>query len=1371
MDISTYDLTGYSSTSIADHSGCSGSGYTDRTGRDSCQMQQAGTYTANIACSGYYSLNTQAWIDFNNNNTFESSETVGGANSYSYSTSYSISIPRSAATGRHKMRILVVQDYSGRYPSIDPCGGYYYGDSRDYIVNIIALPACSSAPTAGTTVSSTGTACPSRRFTLSLSGTSLVSGLGYQWQSSSDSSTWTNITGATSITYTTTISARTYFRCVVTCTSASASANSIPVRVNYISVCYCIPSFYYATSACSIGMDIYTFSTTGYSGSSLSDAGVPCDGTGYMDRSGLTVNMQQSRTYVANISPTSSSYTMSAQAWIDFNDDGTFASSESVGGITSYTGSASFNMLIPTTATPGAHMMRVANVYYYSSRYPSIDPCTTTDTYGEIRDYTVNVIALPPCTGTPTAGNIVPSTAFACPSYRFTLTDTGFSVASAIAFQWQISTDSSSWSNITGATSYAYSGTTSAVRYYRVIVKCTATGDSAFTPGYRMGYLSSCYCIPSFTYASTACYSYGMDISSFSVAGYSSSLTDRAGCDGTGYLDRTTLSVSMMQSVNYLATLTSTSSSYRMNAQVWIDFNDNRTFETSESVGGINNYVSTANFYLNIPITAATGTHRMRVMATYYSGGSYPSLDPCTTYYSYGEARDYMVNIVPLPPCSGVPSAGYVLAQPFTACYGRSFRLVDTAYSMASGLTFRWQSSSDSTTWTTISGATDYYYSTTETATTYFRAIVTCTSTGGGIDTTYAYRQDYIDTCYCIPSYVYTSGCSIGMNISSYNVDGYSGSTLRDAASCDGSNYLDRTGLVVNMQQAGSYSSTISESSSYTLNVQAWIDFNNNGRFEPTEIVGGYNSYYYSTTFNINIPIAARTGYHRMRVRMVYAYSTTATYPSIDPCYSGYSYGETRDYTVNIVPLPPCTGRPSPGYVLSSVAYACPSTTFYLTDTAFTVTGRLGFQWQQSSDSSTWTNIAGATDYNYGAIITDTTFFRCIVKCLATGDSAFTPGRRVDYAHVCYCTPRQTYPAGCTSYGMGINSFNVVGYSGSISDAASCDGSGYLDRTTASFSCSMMQSLSYTATITATGYYTLSVQTWIDLNDNGTFESAEMVGGLASYVSSGTYSINIPLAAPSGVHRMRVREVYASYGSYPSIDPCNIYTYSEARDYNVTIVPLPPCSGAPTAGTVSASTAITCPSRPFTLTDAGFTVAGSLVFQWQKSSDSVSWTDISGATSTYLTTTTVGVTYYRVKLTCTPSGLTDSTAGIRIDYDSVCYCLPAFYYPGNACSYGMSIGRFDVVGESGTAINDRSACDGSGYRDRTTLSATLMQSLTYNATMVAGSSTYNLSTQTWIDFNNDGTFASSETVGGVTPYSGSTLYSISIPLTAPTGRH
>jgi gliding motility-associated-like protein len=101
----------------------------------------------------------------------------------------------------------------------------------DIIFNWTAAPACTGTPNGGTAVASVSAVCLNESFSLSLTGVTVASGLTYQWQSSVNNTTWTNIPGATTAVLTTTQAASTYYRCVVTCTASAVTVNSTSTQV------------------------------------------------------------------------------------------------------------------------------------------------------------------------------------------------------------------------------------------------------------------------------------------------------------------------------------------------------------------------------------------------------------------------------------------------------------------------------------------------------------------------------------------------------------------------------------------------------------------------------------------------------------------------------------------------------------------------------------------------------------------------------------------------------------------------------------------------------------------------------------------------------------------------------------------------------------------------------------------------------------------------------------------------------------------------------------------------------------------------------------------------------------------------------------
>src|SRR4029077_9297462 len=83
-------------------------------------------------------------------------------------------------------------------------------------------------------------------FTLSLQNTTTGTGITYQWQSSPDNSTWTNIAGATSSTTEQTQSTATYYRCAVICSAGGPGfSNSIQIVMGGTCQCtsYCVPNY------------------------------------------------------------------------------------------------------------------------------------------------------------------------------------------------------------------------------------------------------------------------------------------------------------------------------------------------------------------------------------------------------------------------------------------------------------------------------------------------------------------------------------------------------------------------------------------------------------------------------------------------------------------------------------------------------------------------------------------------------------------------------------------------------------------------------------------------------------------------------------------------------------------------------------------------------------------------------------------------------------------------------------------------------------------------------------------------------------------------------------------------------------------------
>ena len=140
----------------------------------------------------------------------------------------------------------------------------------------------------------------------------------------------------------------------------------------------------------------------------------------------------------------------------------------------------------------------------------------------------------------------------------------------------------------------------------------------------------------------------------------------------------------------------------------------------------------------------------------------------------------------------------------------------------------------------------------------------------------------------------------------------------------------------------------------------------------------------------------------------------------------------------------------------------------------------------------------------------------------------------------------------------------------SINNPSSCSPNGYANYTGTS-SLQMAQGKAYAGLLQASfvhDYFTV----WIDFNDDGYFTDNErLLNNLRQQWSKEPtpFTINIPVTAPTGIHKLRVRNVY--YAVNPAVvsgttDPCNNYTYSETEDYSITIIPAANAPAATVAG-------------------------------------------------------------------------------------------------------------------------------------------------------------------------------------------------------------
>jgi hypothetical protein len=367
--------------------------------------------------------------------------------------------------------------------------------------------------------------------------------------------------------------------------------------------------------------------------------------------------------------------------------------------------------------------------------------------------------------------------------------------------------------------------------------------------------------------------------------------------------------------------------------------------------------------------------------------------------------------------------------------------------------------------------------------------------------------------------------------------------------------------------------------------------------------------------------------------------------------------------TVTVVADPAITAQPM-GSTICSGGMAS------LSVTATGGTPSLGYQWQSSTDNVTFNNITGATSSSYATpSLAATTYYRAIVSATGSGCGSVTsssatvtvnPGLGITAqptsSTICNggTATMSITATGNPSYQWqssadNVTFVNIAGATGSSYTTPALATTTYYQVVLTSNNCGSFNSITATVTVVADpaitaqpsgsticagGTATLSVTAtggtpslsyqWQSSTDNVTFNN--ITGATSSSYTS-------PALATTAYYRVAVSATGNGCGSVTS------------SSATVTVVADPAITAQPMGSTI-------CSGGMASLSVTATGGTPSLGYQWQSSTDNVTFANIAGATSSSYTSPALATTaYYRVVVSATGNGcgsVTSSSATVTI---------------------------------------------------------------------------------------------------------------------------
>ena len=765
-------------------------------------------------------------------------------------------------------------------------------------------------------------------------------------------------------------------------------------------------------------------------------------------------------------------------------------------------------------------------------------------------------------------------------------------------------------------------------------------------------------------------------------------------------------------------------------------------------------------------ISGATGTSYTPSVAN--AGVTYYRCVITNRLYGYAKSATssvatITVNDTPAPEFTSsydVSSATYYVGQ-------TASRLVATSTSDAGTISYRWQKSTDSSSWTDISTSSSYRPTTTEAGVSYYRCIVTNTlngytnsvTSGTATITVTEQPQPTITgnpsnkSCYRGDSGVSLSVSATGAGTLSYQWQSSSDyETWSNISGATGTSYSPPTSTVgvtyyrcrVTSTLGSDTKSKVSSAATVTVNDTPVPSFTDGYSIRSATYAQGDSA----DTLNASATSVAGTVTYNWQSKPSSGGSwtdlgvTTATYtpPTADigetsyrcivtNTLNGYTKTATSDEAVITVvsaeaPAPSFTSA----YNVSNANYFRGASASSFNASATASAGTITYQWQSSSDGSSFSNISGATGATYTPPTSSvgTMYYRCVVtntyndktatltsntaRIVVSGPQAPSFTNQASIADATYWQG----DTASTMNGTATVSQGTVSYQWQVSPNGSSSWSNISGATSATYTppTTAVGSLYYrcVATNTLNGYTASSTSNTAHIT-----VSAAVTPVFTQNPASATYPVNATATPLSVTYTSDTTPVAYQWqvsndnSNWSNISGATNATYTPPTDtagvkyYRVTVtVGNPGYTASATSGPATITVGVPDPvflSQPEDATynvraqgvpmDATASAPGcEITYQWQiKYAGESDFTDIVGATKpTYVPfTAPISVTQYRCIVTASNSGesktATSNVATITVTGGEA----PIFLYtplPSNAYEYGDPIGQLNGTATS-----------------------------------------------------------------------------------------